>query len=115
MLIVNEVRMLVIYSQWVQVITAKTTRSYVTSIIEGWDDIADQMEIYQTPWFNFVDILGQQGLLLCTLAQVELQGPFAKTRTPLSSIPNMQSPESRKRTLEGSSELHERKKRRHTA
>jgi hypothetical protein len=107
MLIVNEVRMLVIYSQWVQVITAKTTRSFVASIIEGWDGIADQMEIYQTPWFNFVHILGQQGPLLCTLAEVELQGPFVKTRTPLSSIPRT--------TLEGSSELHKRKKRRHTA
>lgn len=107
----NEVRMLVIYSQWVQVMTARTTSSYVTSIIEGRDEIAGRMEIHQTRWLNFVDIVGQRALLLCTLAGVTLPRRFQKTRMPSSNMPNAQMRESRKRTLEGGSAFHEKKKR----
>jgi len=52
----RQVRLLIIYSQWGQLVTATTTRSYVTSIVEGWQNIVDKTEICQTPWFNFMEI-----------------------------------------------------------
>jgi hypothetical protein len=65
--------MLVVYSRWVQIFTARTTRLYITSVIQGWNEIADQMEIYQTSWFNFTDISCQQQILLFALEWIDLQ------------------------------------------
>lgn len=70
--------MLVVYSRWVQIFTAKTTQRYVTSVIEGWNEIADQMEIYQTPWLDFTDISNQQQILLFALERIKLQSPIIK-------------------------------------
>ncbi|OAF56355.1 hypothetical protein VC83_06882 [Pseudogymnoascus destructans] len=81
-----EVRMMVVYSRWVQIVTAKTTRFYITSIVEGWDNIANQMEIYQTPWFNFMTILGQQCILLAVFESTRMQTPDTKGRTPLRDM-----------------------------
>lgn len=65
--------MLVVYSRWVQIFTARTTRLYITSVIQGWNEIVDQMEIYQTSWFNFTDISCQQQILLFALEWIDLQ------------------------------------------
>ncbi|KAF8862546.1 hypothetical protein BDZ45DRAFT_686681 [Acephala macrosclerotiorum] len=95
-----EVRMLVVYSRWVQIVTAKTTRSYVTSIVEGWENIASQMEIYQTPWFNFMDVPGQQCVLLAAFEATGMQSPNARARVPLRDmVPSEQNSKSSKREL----------------
>ena len=97
-----QVRILVVYSRWVQVFTAKTTRRYVTSIVNGWKDIADHMEISQTPWFNFTDKFGQQQVLLFALEWSELQSPIIrKSRMPLNDMePHAQNSKFRKRKLD---------------
>ena len=78
--------MLVVYSRWVRIITAKTTLSYITSIVEGWDNIANQMEIHQTPWLNFTTILGQQCVLLAVFESTRMQSPDVKARAPLRDM-----------------------------
>lgn len=77
------------------------TRSYITSILEGSSVIADQMDIYQTPWFNFTDVPGQQRVLLCALEAVELEPSTSKElRSPLEDIPkNVQQSKPPKRKL----------------
>lgn len=90
--------MLVVYSRWVRIITAKMTRFYITSIVEGWDDITNQMEIYQTSWLNFMTIVGQQRVLLAVFESTEIQSHDATARTPLEDIaPSNQTVRSSKR------------------
>lgn len=90
--------MLVVYSRWVQIVTAKTTRFYIASIVEGWDNIANQMEIYQTPWFNFMTILGQQCVLLAVFDSTRIQNPDVMARVPLRDMtPREQNLKSSKR------------------
>ncbi len=106
--------MLVIYSRWVQIFTAKTTQRYVTSVIEGWNEIADQMEIYQTPWFNFTDISGQQQILLFALEWIKLQIPvIKKQRLPLEDVqPSTKNSKLPKRKLDpGGEQSNKRQKR----
>ncbi|KAF7898784.1 hypothetical protein EAF00_005230 [Botryotinia globosa] len=68
-----EVRMIVIYSQWVQIITARSTQAYITSIINGYDNIAGEMQISQTPWFNFLSISGRHCVLLAVFEGIRIQ------------------------------------------
>lgn len=92
--------MLVVYSRWVQIVTAKTTRCYITSIVEGWEKIAGQMEIYQTPWFNFMDVPGQQCVLLAAFEATRMQSPNVNVRVPLKDmVPSEQNSKSSKRKL----------------
>ncbi|KAF4629207.1 hypothetical protein G7Y89_g8939 [Cudoniella acicularis] len=85
---------------FVEVVTAKTTRLYVTSIVEGWENITNQMEIYQTPWFNFMDVLGQQCVLLAVFEATRMQSPNVKARVPLRDmVPSEQNSKSSKRKL----------------
>jgi hypothetical protein len=101
--------MLVIYSHWVQVVTAKTTRSYITSIIEGRDDIADLIEISQTPWFNFINVQGQQRILLAALEDIDLQSSTKHVGMPLIDS-TTQHLKSRKRAIASSGEDYKRRK-----
>ncbi|KAG9228047.1 hypothetical protein BJ875DRAFT_490303 [Amylocarpus encephaloides] len=95
-----EVRMLVVYSRWVQIVTAKMTRIYITSIIEGWDNIANQMEICHTPWLNFMTILGQQCVLLAAFESTRIRSPDVEARVPLRDMATReQNSKSSKRTL----------------
>lgn len=89
-----------------QIVTAKTTPSYVTSIVEGWENIADQMEISQTQWFNFTDISGQIRVLLAALEATTPQSlPIKKPRLPLGDLePTAQNFKSPKRKLDTSTE-----------
>lgn len=90
--------MLVVYSRWVRIVTANTTLSYITSILEGWDNIANQMEIHQTPWLNFTTILGQQCALLAIFELTRMQSPDVRARAPLKDMaPSEQSLKSVKR------------------
>ncbi|KAF7921718.1 uncharacterized protein EAE98_008565 [Botrytis deweyae] len=68
-----EVRMIVVYSRWVQIITAKSTQAYITSIINGYNDIAGEMQISQTPWFNFSSILGRHCVLLAVFEGIRIR------------------------------------------
>ena len=77
--------MLVVYSRWVRIFGAKTTRSYITSIVEGWENIANQMEIYQTPWFNFMTFISQQYVLLTLFESTRLKS-LVNIRDPLRDI-----------------------------
>jgi len=99
----------------VQIVTAKTTRYYVTSIVEGWENIADQMEIYQTPWFNFMDVLGQQCVLLAAFEATTMQSPNVKARVPLRHmVPSEQNSKFSKRKLPTAEEYcNKRKKKKH--
>ncbi|MCJ1405058.1 hypothetical protein MMC11_008284 [Xylographa trunciseda] len=111
-----QVRMLVIYSRWVQIFTAKTTQRYVYSVIEGRNEIADQMKIYQTPWFNFTDVSGQQQILRFALEWVILQIPGTKKqRVPLEDVQSStQNSKSPKRKLDaGGEQSNKRQKREH--
>jgi hypothetical protein len=78
--------MLVVYSRWVRILTAKTTLSYITSIVEGWDNIANQMEIHQTPWLNFTTILGQQCSLLAVFESTRMRSLDVQARAPLRDM-----------------------------
>lgn len=108
--------MLVVYSRWVQVVTAKTTRFYITSVVEGWDNIANQMEIYQTPWFNFMNIPGQQCVLLAVFESTRMQSPGVKARAPLRDMaPREQNAKSSKRKLSTAEKYgNKKKKTKHT-
>ncbi|THV43733.1 hypothetical protein BGAL_0992g00010 [Botrytis galanthina] len=86
-----EVRMIVIYSRWVQIITAKSTQAYITSIINGCDDISGEMQISQTPWFNFLSSSGRHCVLLAVFegigirssdVNVKAQTPDLKAKVP---------------------------------
>ena len=104
--------MLVVYSRWVRIITAKTTLSYITSIVEGWDNIANQMEIYQTPWLNFTTILGQQCVLLAVFESTRMQSPYVKARAPLiDTAPSEQNLKSVKRKLPTAESVAKRRRR----
>ncbi|KAF7860272.1 hypothetical protein EAF04_008400 [Stromatinia cepivora] len=81
-----EVRILAVYSQWVQIITAKTTQSYITSILEGQSNIADEMEISQTPWFDFLSISGQHCVLLAVFESIRMQSSDVKAQIPFNDI-----------------------------
>ncbi|KAF4613420.1 hypothetical protein G7Y89_g15468 [Cudoniella acicularis] len=108
-----EVRMLVVYSRWVQIFTARTTRLYVTSVIQGWNEIADQMEIYQTSWFNFTDISCQQQILLFALEWIDLQShSLTNPRAPLKEMdPSVQNSKNLKRKYDAVEERsHKRRK-----
>jgi hypothetical protein len=106
--------MLVVYSRWVRIVIAKTTRFYITSIIEGWDDIANQMEIYQTPWLNFMTIMGQQCVLLAVFESTRMQNPV-KARAPLRDMaPSEQNSKSSKRKLPTAEECGNKKKIKYT-
>src|SRR3954466_168762 len=102
--------MLVIYSHWVRIVTAKTTNPYITSIMKGWDSIAGQLEIYQTPWFNFIDIQGQQRVLLCVLEAIELQNIIRRPRTFSMDILDVQRLGSPKRKLDNGEYYNKRRK-----
>lgn len=72
------------------------------------------MEIYQTPWFNFADLLGQQQVLSFALESNELQSPvISKPRVPLDDVgPSAQNPKPLKRKLNaGWEQSNTRKKR----
>ena len=80
-------RLLVVYSCWVQILTAKTTPFYIVSILEGWGDIVDKMEIHQTPWFNFLHASGQLWILLSAFENIKLEPCcVTKLRMPLKGI-----------------------------
>lgn len=100
------VRLLVVYSCWVQVLTAKTTPFHIMSIVEGWEDIVDKMEIHQTPWFNFFHAPGQLRILLSAFETIKLE-PYwvTKLRMPLKDIRSNSQPKCLKRNLDNGREL----------
>ena len=73
------------FSRWVQVLTAKMTPSYISSILQGKADIVGSMEITRTPWFNFFHPAGQLRILLSAFQNTTLQPPQPHpTRRPVS-------------------------------
>ncbi|KAM0145517.1 hypothetical protein ACHAQE_011227 [Botrytis cinerea] len=81
-----QVRMIVIYSRWVQIITAKSTRAYITSIINGFDDIAGEMQISQTPWFNFLSISGRHCVLLAVFEGIRIRSSNVNVKVQISLL-----------------------------
>ncbi|KAJ8062399.1 hypothetical protein OCU04_008940 [Sclerotinia nivalis] len=69
------VRVLIVYSFWVQVVTVTTTPLYITSIIQGSECIVGKMAIYRTRWFNFLDASGRLGIFLSALEDINLELP----------------------------------------
>jgi hypothetical protein len=98
--------MLVVYSRWVQIFMARTTRLYVTSVVQGWNEIVDQMEIYQTSWFNFTDISCQQQILLFALEWIDLQShSLTNPRAPLKEMgPSIRNSKNLKRKYDADRE-----------
>lgn len=78
--------MIVIYSRWVQIITAKSTRAYITSIINGFDDIAGEMQISQTPWFNFLSISGRHCVLLAVFEGIRIRSSNVNVKAQISLL-----------------------------
>lgn len=81
--------------------TAKTTRSYLSSIIEGKDNIADKMEISLTPWLDFMTVFGQNCIWLAIFESVKLQDPDIKVPLPFNNDIKLeeQRPKSLKRKI----------------
>lgn len=106
------VRLLIVYSFWVQIVAVNTTRSYITSIVKGWKGIADKMEIHQTPWFNFLNADGQLRILLYSFDGIKLEPKkAAKVRVPLQGMkPNVQRKQTKRKLVnEGDSGSKRRK------
>ncbi|CAD6442611.1 2856d557-0eb4-4541-88e7-be29367e0041 [Sclerotinia trifoliorum] len=66
------VRVLIVYSYWVQVVTVTTTPLYIKSIIQGSECIMGKMAIHRTRWFNFLDPSGRLGILLSASEDINL-------------------------------------------
>ncbi|KAF7898037.1 hypothetical protein BELL_1614g00020 [Botrytis elliptica] len=81
-----EVRMIVVYSRWVQIITAKSTQAYITSIINGYNDIAGEMQISQTPWFNFSSILGRHCVLLAVFEGIRVRSSDVNVKAQIPDL-----------------------------
>lgn len=85
--------------------------SYITSIVEGWDNIANQMEIHQTPWLNSTTILGQKCALLAVFESTRMQSLNVEARAPLRDMaPGEQNLKSEKRKLPTTEKCDNKKK-----
>ncbi|KAH6711039.1 hypothetical protein BKA61DRAFT_108467 [Leptodontidium sp. MPI-SDFR-AT-0119] len=103
-------RVLIVYSHWVQVLNVTTTVAYITSIVDGEAAIADKTIVRQTSWFNFLDMSGQLHTLLSTFEGMKLEPKLEpnramRTQMPLQEIkPNAPRQQS-KRNLDNGEEL----------
>lgn len=61
---VVKVRLFIVHSCWVQVLSATAPLSYILSIHEGRDQIEGSLEINESPWFNILTSPGLERLLL---------------------------------------------------
>jgi hypothetical protein len=59
-----QVRLFIVYSSWVQVLSATAPLSYIMSILERRDHIEGNMEISESPWFNLLSLPDLERLLL---------------------------------------------------
>ncbi|KAG4439156.1 hypothetical protein IFR05_005355 [Cadophora sp. M221] len=103
-------RLLIVYSHWVQVLNVTTTVPYIASIVDGQADIADEMIIYRTLWFNFLDASGQLQALLSTFEGIELEHKVEskgvmRTQVPLQEIKTNAPRQRSKRRLDNGEEL----------
>jgi len=80
-------RLLIVYSHWVQVLNVTTTVPYIVSIVDGQADIADKMIIHRTSWFNFLDTSGQLQALLSTFEGIELEPKVEPNRAMRTQVP----------------------------
>ncbi|KAF4628437.1 hypothetical protein G7Y89_g9718 [Cudoniella acicularis] len=58
------VRLFIVHSCWVQVLSATAPLSYIMSILEGRDSIEGILEIIESPWFNLLSLPSLEQLLL---------------------------------------------------
>ncbi|KAG9242732.1 hypothetical protein BJ878DRAFT_155844 [Calycina marina] len=103
-------RLLIVYSHWVQVLNVTTTVPYIASIVDGQADIADKMIIHRTSWFNFLDGSGQLQALLSTFEGIELEPHMEpnramRTQVPLQEITTNASRQRSKRRFDNGEEL----------
>lgn len=67
--------MFVVYSCWVQVLSATAPLSYIMSILEGRKDIEGSLEISESPWFNLHSPSSLEQLLSYAFESVTLDEP----------------------------------------
>ena len=82
----SQVRLVIVYSCWVQVLIANTTPLYVLSLLEGRQNLVDKIEIHQTPWFNFFHPSSQLQLLLAVFEKLRLDLHKVFKMTPYQGI-----------------------------
>jgi hypothetical protein len=58
------VRLFIVYSCWVQVLSATAPLSYILSILAGKGYIEGNLEISESPWFNLLSLSHLERLLL---------------------------------------------------
>ena len=68
----RQIRLLVVYSSWVQALTADAPLSYIQSLFGGSDYIEGSMEICQSPWFDLLSLAGLERILLYAFESVTL-------------------------------------------
>ncbi|CZT13059.1 uncharacterized protein RAG0_16654 [Rhynchosporium agropyri] len=107
-----KLRLLIVYSHWVQIVNVATTVSYITSIVDWHADIAGKMIIRRSAWFNFMGPSGQLHVLLSAFEGIELEfepGLTGDTTTKvLLQERSINASQLSKRLLENGEELDKR-------
>lgn len=61
---VIKVRLFIVYSSWVQILSATAPLSYILSMLQRKGHIEGHMEISESPWFNLLSLSGLERILL---------------------------------------------------
>lgn len=69
---VIKIRLFIVHSCWVQVLSATAPLSYIISILERRDFIEGILEIIESPWFNLLSLPSLEQLLLYAFESVTL-------------------------------------------
>jgi hypothetical protein len=60
---IAKVHVFVIHTHWIQRLSANISSGYLASIISGNVEILGHVDIHRTPWFDFTEESGRQGIL----------------------------------------------------
>jgi len=107
-------RLLIVYSHWVQVLNVTTTVPYITSIVDGEAAVTDKMIVHQTSWFNFLDSSGQLRTLLSIFEGIKLEQKLEpkkamRIQMPLQEIKTNAPKQRSKRNLANEEDLENRR------
>jgi hypothetical protein len=95
----HQVRLFIVHSCRVQILSATAPLSYIMSILEGTENIEGSLDISESPWFNLVSLPSLEQLLLSAFESTILT---KHERIPEMFLNRTALPQASKRKMEDS-------------
>lgn len=73
------------HARYVQALSATAPLSYILSLQSGKDPIEGYLEITESPWFNIMDVLDVERLLLLAYESIVLDDPEREAKQRLET------------------------------